>query len=152
VLAEHEAGFAAASELLGAKPAHYHLDTTRSETPVARTLSEEVARVVRVRAANPAWIKGQMQHGYRGAGEIAETVDNLYALAVMSDAVSARHFELLFEATLGDDAVLAFLESANPEAARAIAERFNAALMRGFWHCRRNSAAMRLARLLEPLA
>ncbi|MHB8884856.1 MAG: cobaltochelatase subunit CobN [Methylovirgula sp.] len=151
-LAEHEAGFAAAAEMLGAKPALYHLDTTRLDLPAARSFAEEIARIVRGRAANPAWIEGQMRHGYRGAAEIAETLDNLYAFAVMTHAVTAKHFELVFDATLGNDAVLAFLETANPDAARAMAERFNAALTRGFWSCRRNSLAMRLAQLLEPSA
>ncbi|MGO9135620.1 MAG: cobaltochelatase subunit CobN [Methylovirgula sp.] len=149
VLAEHEAGFAAAAESLGAHPALYHVDTTKSDRPAARTFAEEVARVVRGRATNPAWIAGQMRHGYRGAAEIAETVDNLYAIAVMSDAVSAQHFDLLFDATLGNDAVRAFLEEANPQATCAMAERFNAAVSRGLWSCRRNSVAMRLASLLE---
>ncbi len=149
VLAEHEAGFAAAAEMLGAKPALYHLDTTRLDAPKARRIAEELARVVRGRAANPAWIEGQMRHGYRGAAEIAETVDNLFAFAVMTDIVTPQHFDLVFEATLGNDAVLDFLETYNPDAARAMAERFNASLTRGFWPCRRNSVAMRLARLLE---
>ncbi|TAL82206.1 MAG: cobaltochelatase subunit CobN, partial [Beijerinckiaceae bacterium] len=152
VLAEHEAGFAAAAEILGGKPAIYHLDTTQIDKPAPRSLSEEIARVVRGRAVNPGWIAGQMRHGYRGAAEIAETVDNLYAVAVMADAVKAHHFELLFDATLGNEDVLAFLESVNPAAARAMAERFDAALSRGFWTCRRNSTALRLARLLEPSA
>ncbi len=125
---------------------------TRMDAPTARTFAEEMARIVRGRAANPAWIKGQMRHGYRGAAEIAETVDNLYAYAVMTDVVTAKHFDLVFDATLGNDAVLAFLEEANPQAARAMAERFNAALTRGFWSCRRNSVAMRLAHLLEASA
>ena len=148
-LAEHEAGFAAAAEMLGTKPALYHLDTTRPHMPAARSFAEEIGRIVRGRAANPAWIAGQMRHGYRGAAEIAETLDNLYAFAVMTNAVTAKHFERVFDATLGNDAVLAFLETANPDAARAMAERFNAALRRGFWSCRRNSLAMRLSRLLE---
>ena len=67
----------------------------------------------------------------------------------MTDIVTPQHFDLVFDATLGNDAVLDFLEKHNPEAARAMAERFNAALTRGFWPCRRNSVAMRLARLLE---
>jgi cobaltochelatase CobN len=149
VLAEHEAGFAAAAEHLGAKPALYHLDTTRDATPVARSFAEEVARALRGRATNPAWIHGQMRHGYRGGAEIAETVDNLYAIAVMTNVVTNQHFDLLFAATLGDDAVFAFLNSANPQAARAMAERFNAALTRGLWSCRRNSVAIRLAQILE---
>lgn len=149
VLAEHEAGFAAAAEWLGSKAALYHLDITRSDKPTARSFTEEIARIVRGRAANPAWITGQMRHGYRGAAEIAETVDNLYAVAVMTDAVTSQHFDLVFDATLGNDAVLAFLEAANPQAARAMAERFSAAMTRDHWTCRRNSVAMRLAALLE---
>lgn len=149
VLAEHEAGFAAAAEYLGSKAALYHLDTTRGDKPASRTFAEEIARVVRGRAANPAWIAGQMRHGYRGAAEIAETVDNLYSVAVMTDAVTQQHFDLVFDATLGNEAVLAFLETSNPQAARAMAERFSAAMTRGLWVCRRNSVAMRLAALTE---
>ncbi len=152
VLAEHEAGFAAAAEWFGNKAALYHLDTTRSDKPAARTFAEEIARVVRGRAANPAWIAGQMRHGYRGAAEIAETVDNLYNVAVMTDAVTQQHFDRVFDATLGNEVVLAFLETSNPQAARAMAERFSAAMTRGLWVCRRNSVAMRLAALTEKSA
>jgi cobaltochelatase CobN len=146
---EHEGGFAAATKQAGGRVSLYHLDATRTERPIVRALSEEIARAVRGRAANPKWIDGQMQHGYRGAAEIAETVDNLYGFAVTSGNVTPRHFELVFDATLGDDDVLAFLMRANPEAGRAIAQKFDQAMRRGLWACRRNSVAMRLANLLE---
>lgn len=146
---EHEGGFAAAAKQAGGKASLYHLDATRTDRPVVRALSEEIARAVRGRAANPKWIAGQMQHGYRGAAEIAETVDNLYGFAVTSGSVTPRQFELVFDATLGNDDVLAFLMRANPEAGRAIAQKFDQAIRRGLWACRRNSVAMRLANLLE---
>jgi cobaltochelatase CobN len=149
--AEHEGGFAAASELLGGKASLYHLDTSRAKNPVVHSLAEEVARVVRGRAANPVWIEGQMRHGHRGGAEIAETVDNLYAFAVTSNVVTSRQFELVFDATIGNEIVLAFLEQANPEAARAIAERFDHAMKRGLFSSRRNLVADRLAKLLEPV-
>ncbi|MCI0598204.1 MAG: cobaltochelatase subunit CobN, partial [Beijerinckiaceae bacterium] len=117
-----------------------------------RTLAEETARVLRARAANPKWIEGQMRHGHRGAAEIAGTIDNLYALAVLSDAVSSQHFELLFEATLGSPPVRNFLVGSNPKAAKAIAERFEDALARGFWQTRRNSSHALLAKLREAPA
>lgn len=147
---EHEGGFAAAAKQAGGKASLYHLDATRAETPVVRALSEEVARAIRGRAANPKWIAGQMQHGYRGAAEIAETIDNLFGFAVTSGVVTPRQFDLVFDATLGNDAVMDFLNAANPQAGRAIAQRFDQAMRRGLWACRRNSVAMRLARLLEP--
>ncbi len=79
--AAHEGGFAAAAASLGGSPALYHTDTSRPEAPRVRTVAEEVARVVRGRAANPAWIAGMMRHGYRGASEIARSVDGLHAFA-----------------------------------------------------------------------
>jgi cobaltochelatase CobN len=148
-LLDHEGGFAAAAKSLGGQASLYHLDLTYSDKPVARTLREEVARAVRGRAANPRWIAGQMRHGYRGGAEIAETVDNLYGFAVTSGVVAPQLFDAVFEATLGDDSVAAFLAEANPAAGRAIAERFDQALRRGLWACRRNSTAMRLANFLE---
>jgi cobaltochelatase CobN len=136
---DHEGGFAAAAQMLGNDAPVYHVETTRPGAIKVRTLAQEIARVVRARAANPRWIAGQMRHGHRGAAEIAGTVDRLYALAVLSDAVASQHFELLFEATLGTPSVRDFLIDANPRAARAIANRFEEALARGFWRCRRNS-------------
>ncbi|MFI5010986.1 MAG: cobaltochelatase subunit CobN [Hyphomicrobiales bacterium] len=146
---EHEGGFSAAAAALGADPALYHADTSRPDRSVVRTLSEEVARVVRGRAANPRWIAGQMRHGFRGAAEIAETVDNLFAFAAMTEAVTSRQFDLVYDATCGNEAVREFLERANPEAARAIAERFTQASRRGFWASRRNSSAARLAEMMK---
>jgi cobaltochelatase CobN len=108
-------------------------------------LEQEIARVVRARASNPRWIAGQMRHGHRGAAEIAGTIDNLYALAVLSDAVPSQHFELLFDATLGTPAVRDFLVETNPKAAHAIVQKFEEALARGFWQSRRNSTLACLA-------
>ena len=145
--AEHEGGFAAAASALGATPALYHADATRPGVLAVRTLSEEVARVVRARAANPRWVAGQMRHGFRGAAEIAETVDALFCFAATSDAAPSRHFDLLFEATLGDEAVRSFMEGCNPAAARAAADRFGQAQERGYWHARRNSTGAILAEM-----
>jgi len=147
--AEHEGGFSAAAASLGTEPALYHADTSRPERSAVRSLAEEIARVVRGRASNPRWIAGQMRHGFRGAAEIAETVDNLFAFAATTQAVTSGQFDLVYDATCGDDQVRDFLLGANPEAARAIANRFVAAARRGFWVSRRNSSTARLAEMLE---
>jgi cobaltochelatase CobN len=147
--AEHEGGFAAAAAHLGATPAVYHADSTREGHTRVCSLAEEIARVVRGRATNPRWIAGQMRHGHRGAAEIAETIDNLFAYAALTDAVASRHFECIFDATLGTAEVRAFLLAANPQAARAIASRFEQALQRGFWQNRRNSTLSTIAETKE---
>ena len=149
---EAEGGFAAAAQALGTRPALYHLDASSTERQIVRTQGEEIARIVRGRAANPRWVKGQMRHGYRGAAEIAETVDNLYAMAVMSDAVASRQFDLVFAATCANDEVRTFLLEANRDAARAIASRFQDAAHRGLWTSRRNSDAATLAVMLQAAA
>jgi cobaltochelatase CobN len=150
--AEHEGGFAAAAAMLGAKPALYHADAADPARPKVRTVGEEVARVLRGRATNPRWIEGQMRHGHRGAAEIAETVDNLFAYAALTDVVPSRHFDLMFDATCGDDRVRNFLVSENPRAAQAIARRFAEAARRGLWTSRRNSSAAMLDEMLEATA
>ncbi len=80
-----------------------------------------------------------MRHGHRGAGEIAETIDNLYAFAATSGLISDAQFDLAFDATLGDDAIRDFLVAENPRALEAIARAFGEALARGLWKTQRNS-------------
>jgi cobaltochelatase CobN len=147
-LAEHEVGFAAAAASLGNHPALYHADTTDPERSRIRTVREEVARVLRGRAINPRWLAGQMRHGFRGAVEIAQTVDNVFAYAALAGMVDDHQFDLLFDATLGDDSVRGFLTGCNPQAAGSIAARFDEAVRRGSWGSRRNSAAAIIAGLL----
>lgn len=137
--AAHEGGFAAAADSLGARPALYHADTSRPEAPKVRGLTEEIARVVRGRLANPAWIQGMMRHGYRGAAEIAKGVDGLFGFAATLPERLDAQFELAFEATLADPEVDGFLRDANPEARAALAARFRQALARDLWRPRRNS-------------
>ncbi|WP_298372016.1 cobaltochelatase subunit CobN [Azospirillum sp.] len=138
---QYEGGFAAAASLDASEPALYHLDSADPEALAVRTLAEEIARTLRGRAANPRWIAGMMRHGYRGAAELAASVDTLFAFAATTDAVRPAHFDLLFEAYVEDSTVWDFLTHANPAASRHILARMSEALDRGLWHPRRNSTA-----------
>src|SRR5579885_2392462 len=124
--------------LSGRAPAVYHNDHSQPERPRIRTLREEIGRVVRGRAANPRWIAGVMRHGYKGAAEIAATVDYLFAFAATARAVDDAHFDALYDAYLGDAAVRDFIASHNPAALAEITARFEEAVARGLWHPRRN--------------
>ncbi len=143
-LVAHEGGFSAAAASLGATPALYHADTSREGAPRVRATAEEVARVVRGRAANPDWIAGMMAHGYRGAGEIARGADALFGFAATLPDRFDRQFDLVFEATLGTPAVDAFLSRENPEARAGLAARLDEALTRGLWRPARNAVAATL--------
>jgi cobaltochelatase CobN len=142
--AAHEAGVAAAAARLGAAPALYHMDATRPDSPRARTLTEEIARVVRSRAANPAWIAGMMRHGFRGAAEIAATLEHMAAFAHLAAAVPPHLFDLYFDATLGNDEIRDFLARENPAALAAIESCFARLHEASLWTTRRNSIASAL--------
>ena len=139
--AAYEGGFAAAADRLGNAPALYHTDISRPDAPKVRTLVEEIARIVRGRAANPAWIEGMMRHGYRGAAEVTRSVEGLFAFAATLPARLDRQFDVLYDATLGNETVDSFLRQENPQAREAMAARFDEAIRRDLWRPRRNSVA-----------
>ncbi|MBY0296170.1 MAG: cobaltochelatase subunit CobN, partial [Methylobacterium sp.] len=134
-------GFAAAAALAGSAPALYSLDVSRPEAPRARSVTEDVARLVRGRLAHPRWIAAQLRHGWRGAQELAQGLDAVFVLAATTDAVSGADLDRLYGAYVGDPAVFEQVEAANPAVARAILDRFEDLRRRGLWHSRRNSLA-----------
>ncbi|HEX8046290.1 cobaltochelatase subunit CobN [Rhizobium sp.] len=138
---QFEGGMAAAAEqLAGARPAIYHTDHSRPEKPVIRSLEEEIGRVVRGRVVNPKWIDGVMRHGYKGAFEIAATVDYLFAFAATTGAVRNHHFEAVYQAFVVDQNVRDFMAEKNPAALREMKQRLLEAIDRQLWTPRSNSA------------
>ncbi|MBY5457611.1 cobaltochelatase subunit CobN [Rhizobium beringeri] len=143
---QFEGGMAAASEQLsGARPSIYHNDHSRPEKPVIRSLEEEIGRVVRGRVVNPKWISGVMRHGYKGAAEIAATVDYLFAFSATTGAVGEHHFEAVYQAFVADPGVRDFMIEKNPAAFDEMKERLLEAIDRSLWTPRSNSARFDLA-------
>jgi cobaltochelatase CobN len=142
---QFEGGLAATiKHLTGRKAQVWHNDHSRPENPQVRSLEEEIARVVRARVVNPKWIEGVMRHGYKGAFEMAATVDYLFAFAATTDCVADHHFDLVFDAYLADEEVRAFIERHNPAALKEIAERLLEAQERDLWRSKSNAAHGRL--------
>ncbi|MBY3043143.1 cobaltochelatase subunit CobN [Rhizobium leguminosarum] len=143
---QFEGGMAAAAErLAGARPSIYHNDHSRPEKPVIRSLEEEIGRVVRGRVVNPKWISGVMRHGYKGAAEIAATVDYLFAFSATTGAVGEHHFEAVYQAFVADPGVRDFMIEKNPAAFDEMKERLLEAIDRSLWTPRSNSARFDLA-------
>ncbi len=138
---------AAASHLRGKPVAVWHNDHSRPERPVTRSLEEEAGRVMHARVANPKWIRAMMRHGYKGAFEMAATVDYMFAFAATTGAVKSHHFEMAFDAFINDEKVRRWLEENNPDALDDMIRRFDEALARRFWRPKSNSAAQMLAQL-----
>jgi len=142
---QFEGGMAAAvAHLTGSQPVVYHNDHSRPEKPVVRTLEDEIGRVVRARVVNPKWIDGMMRHGYKGAFELAATVDFMFAFAATTGAVKDHHFEAVYTAYLLDERVRAFLAEKNPAALKEMSDRLVEAIDRRLWSPRSNSARFEL--------
>ncbi|CAN7336478.1 cobaltochelatase subunit CobN [Ensifer adhaerens] len=143
---QFEGGMSLAAEhLSGARPAIYHNDHSRPEKPAIRSLEEEIGRVVRARVVNPKWIDGVMRHGYKGAFEIAATVDYMFAFAATTGAVRDHHFEAAYQAFIVDERVSGFLRDKNPAALAELSERLLEAIDRNLWIPRSNSARFELS-------
>jgi cobaltochelatase CobN len=135
-------GFSAAMRAEGGTAALYSLDTSDPQRPRARTLAEDVSRIVHGRLCHPRWIESHLAHGWRGAAELAEAVDALFVYAASTDAVSDALFDAVFQAYCGDAGTWQALERANAPAAASIRMRLAQARERGLWRSRLNSAAM----------
>ncbi|WP_313337652.1 cobaltochelatase subunit CobN, partial [Pseudomonas oryzihabitans] len=124
---------AAAETLSGQRRASYLGDHAQADLPKIRTLKEELGRVVRSRAANPKWIAGMKRHGYKGAFEMAATVDYLFGFGATTELVEDHQYRQLADAYLLDADTRDFVERHNPEALRDMTERLLEAQQRGLW-------------------
>lgn len=117
----------------GEAPATYFGDNAVPENPRVRSLQAEIARVYRARVVNPKWIAGVMRHGYKGAFEMAATVDYLFAYDATTGCVEDHMYAGVADAYVFDPAVRQFVEKSNPWALRDMAERLLEANQRGLW-------------------
>jgi len=119
--------------LTGQSPEAYIGDSTRPDSVRTRTLSEETARVFRARVVNPRWLSAMRRHGYKGAFEMAATVDYLFGYDATTDVVADWMYEKLTESYVLDEQNRDFLEQANPWALHGITERLLEATERRLW-------------------
>ena len=119
--------------LTGQAPVAYIGDNTRPEAVRTRTLSEETARVFRSRVVNPRWMAAMRRHGYKGAFEMAATVDYLFGYDATAGVLADWMYEQLTEKYVLDQENRKFLDESNPWALHGMAERLLEAVGRGMW-------------------
>ncbi len=124
---------AAVRSLQGVNPTVYYGDHALPEQPKVRSLQAEIARVYRARVVNPKWIAGVMRHGYKGAFEMAATLDFLFGYDATAQCVPDHMYAGVAQAYLLDPATQAFVRAKNPWALRDMAERLLEAHQRGLW-------------------
>ncbi|PSB16638.1 cobaltochelatase subunit CobN [Phormidesmis priestleyi ULC007] len=124
---------AAVKSISGKQPDVYFGDNSRPDQPKVRQLSEEISRVYRARVVNPKWIAGMMRHGYKGAFEMAATIDYLFAYDATTNCVQDFMYQGIAETYLFDPSVQEFIQENNPWAMRDMSERLLEAHQRGLW-------------------
>ncbi len=124
---------ASVRSLTGQNPQTYFGDNALPQNPKVRSLNAEIARVYRSRVINPKWIEGVMRHGYKGAFEMAATVDYLFAYDATANCVADFMYQGVAKAYLFNPKVQEFVAAKNPWALRDMAERMLEANQRGLW-------------------
>jgi len=129
----HGGMIATVRSLTGRAPRAYIGDSTRPDTVRTRSLAEETARVFRARVVNPRWVDAMKRHGYKGAFELAATVDYLFGYDATAGVVEDWMYEQLTQRYVLDESTRAFFEKSNPWALHGIAERLLEAAERKLW-------------------
>ncbi|MFI6737036.1 cobaltochelatase subunit CobN [Nonomuraea sp. NPDC050451] len=129
----HGGMIATVRALTGRAPAAYVGDSTRPDAVRTRTLSEETSRIFRARVVNPRWLAAMRRHGYKGAFELAATVDYLFGYDATTGVIADWMYDKLTEAYVLDPENQAFMAQSNPWALHGIAERLLEAAERGMW-------------------
>ncbi|MFD1931485.1 cobaltochelatase subunit CobN [Nonomuraea mangrovi] len=119
--------------LTGRAPAAYVGDSTRPDAVRTRTLSEETSRIFRARVVNPNWLAAMRRHGYKGAFELAATVDYLFGFDATTGVIADWMYDKLTQTYVLDPVNREFMEKSNPWALHGIAERLLEAAERGMW-------------------
>jgi cobaltochelatase CobN len=133
----------------GEEPKAWFGDSANPAEPKVRSLAEEAARVVRTRVLNPKWIGAMCRHGYKGAFEMAATVDYLFGYDATAHVVEDWMYERVTEAYVADPAVRKLFEQSNPWALRSITERLLEAKDRGLWDASPEALSTLRSALLE---
>jgi cobaltochelatase CobN len=130
---DHGGMVATVEALTGAAPRAWFGDSADPSRPHVRALAEEAARVVRTRVLNPRWLGAMRDHGYKGAFEIAATVDYLFGYDATAGIVEDWMYERVTRAYVADPVMCDFFERSNPWALRSVCERLLEADERGLW-------------------
>lgn len=131
---QFQGGMAAAvRHLSGQQPAMYHGDHGNPQAPRVRTLKEEISRVIRSRVVNPKWVDGVKRHGYKGAFEMAATVDYLFGFDATARVVGDHQYAMVADAYVLDAATRDFVSEHNPRALHDMLSRLLEAMQRGLW-------------------
>ena len=119
--------------LTGRNPKAYFGDSSDPSRARVRELADEARRVFRTRVVNPKWVQSMQRHGYKGAFEMAATVDYLFGYDATAQVVEDWMYAQLADNYVLDAQTQQFFREKNPWALRSIIERLMESVERGLW-------------------
>ena len=126
----------AVKTLGGKEPVSYVGDSANRGAPKIRTVAEEMRRVVRAESLNPKYIDGLMQHGYKGATDMANRLSISYQWDATSNVMEDWMYEDYAKKYAFDPKVQKWMKDVNPWALQNIAETLLEAEQRGLWNAK----------------
>ena len=129
----HGGMIATVRSLTGRNPKQYLGDSSDPSRPRLRDLQDEARRVFRSRVVNPKWIGSMKRHGYKGAFELAATVDYMFGYDATAQVVDDWMYRDVTESYVFDPDTQQFFRESNPWALKGIVERLLEAIQRGLW-------------------
>ena len=129
----HGGMIATVRALTGRSPRQFFGDSSDPTRARNRDLQDEARRVFRTRVVNPKWIDSMKRHGYKGAFELAATVDYMFGYDATAQVIEDWMYEEVTESYVLDPETQQFFQQSNPWALKGIVERLLEAIERGLW-------------------
>ena len=129
----HGGMIATVRSLTGRNPRQFFGDSSDPSRSRVRDLQDEARRVFRSRVVNPKWMESMKRHGYKGAFELAATVDYMFGYDATAQVIEDWMYEDVTEEYILNEDMQEFFRQSNPWAMRGIIERLLEAIERGMW-------------------
>ena len=129
----HGGMIATVRALTGRNPRQFFGDSADPSRSKVRDLADEARRVFRTRVVNPKWVDSMKRHGYKGAFELAATVDYMFGYDATAEVVEDWMYEGVTESYVLDPDTREFFQQSNPWALKSVVERLLEAIQRGMW-------------------
>ena len=129
----HGGMIATVRSLTGRNPRQFFGDSSDPTRARVRDLQDEARRVFRSRVVNPKWMQSMQRHGYKGAFELAATVDYMFGYDATAQVIEDWMYEDVTEEYVLNPEMQEFFRQSNPWALRGIVERLLEAVQRGLW-------------------
>ena len=129
----HGGMIATVRSLTGRSPRQFFGDSSDPSRARVRDLQDEARRVFRSRVVNPKWMQSMQRHGYKGAFELAATVDYMFGYDATAQVIEDWMYEDVTEEYVLNPDMQEFFRQSNPWALRGIVERLLEAVQRGLW-------------------